>query len=69
MVKASENNPPHEAQRLNLQIDKAEYYLNWKPRWNFENTVARTISWYKNVNYLSNAREECLKDIYEYLNC
>jgi len=39
----------HEAGLLNLDIRKAKRVLGWKPRWNFEETVARTVEWYAAV--------------------
>jgi CDP-glucose 4,6-dehydratase len=40
----------HEANLLNLSIDKAERVLGWKPCWNFEETIKRTVTWYARVN-------------------
>jgi CDP-glucose 4,6-dehydratase len=37
----------HEARQLSLCIDKAINELGWKPVWRFEDTVERTVSWYK----------------------
>jgi CDP-glucose 4,6-dehydratase len=31
---------------LNLNIDKANRILGWRPVWDFEEAVARTVSWY-----------------------
>jgi CDP-glucose 4,6-dehydratase len=39
-------NGPHEAGMLRLSIDKASYRLGWRPVWDFEETVTRTIRWY-----------------------
>ena len=39
----------HEAGLLNLDIRKAKKILRWKPRWNFEETVAKTVEWYESV--------------------
>ncbi|MFN7874650.1 MAG: CDP-glucose 4,6-dehydratase [Pirellula sp.] len=42
---------PHEATLLHLSTKKAESILKWKPIWNFESTIQRTVSWYKrNLN-------------------
>lgn len=41
----------HEASLLNLTIDKAYHLLNWLPAWDFETTVLKTISWYKDNHY------------------
>jgi len=37
----------HEAGRLNLATDKAFHLLGWQPVWTFEETVARTVAWYR----------------------
>ena len=36
----------HEAQRLNLAVDKACHLLGWRPLWGFERTIAETVRWY-----------------------
>jgi CDP-glucose 4,6-dehydratase len=41
---------PHEAGLLNLSIDKARRTLGWRPAWDFETCVARTIDWYRQVD-------------------
>jgi CDP-glucose 4,6-dehydratase len=46
-VDRSDRDAPHEAGLLNLNIDKAQRVLEWKPVWNFEIAVARTIAWYR----------------------
>jgi len=40
----------HEAGKLNLSTDKAFHLLNWKPVWDFNQTVHETTSWYKKVS-------------------
>jgi CDP-glucose 4,6-dehydratase len=37
---------PHEARLLHLNCDKADQHLGWRPRWDFERTIAETVSWY-----------------------
>lgn len=37
----------HEAGRLGLSWDLAYHRLGWHPRWNFAETVERTVNWYK----------------------
>jgi CDP-glucose 4,6-dehydratase len=32
---------------LNLNIDKAHRVLAWRPVWDFEESVAQTVSWYR----------------------
>ncbi len=38
---------PHEASKLNLATDKAFHLLGWRPRWDFEETIRRTVNWYR----------------------
>lgn len=38
---------PHEAGRLNLAWDKAFHLLNWHPVWSFDETIHRTVHWYR----------------------
>jgi CDP-glucose 4,6-dehydratase len=37
----------HEAQLLHLATAKARQYLGWQPRWNFSETIANTVAWYR----------------------
>ena len=37
----------HEARLLNLATDKAHHLLRWQPVWPFEQTIARTVQWYR----------------------
>lgn len=64
----SHSSAPHEAGILQLNIDKAERELGWKPRWTVVQAVAQTAAWYK-VFYQtpgSSMREHCLADIAAY---
>jgi CDP-glucose 4,6-dehydratase len=45
----SNPNAPHEASLLNLSIEKAFHLLNWRPVWDFAETIARTAEWYAKV--------------------
>jgi len=38
---------PHEASRLNLAWDKACHQLGWQPHWDFAETIARAVNWYR----------------------
>ena len=40
----------HEATLLNLSIEKADRSLGWKPKWAFEETISKTVSWYDQVH-------------------
>ena len=39
-------NQPHEATLLTLSTEKASKLLNWKPKWDFDTCISRTIRWY-----------------------
>ena len=47
VIKADASNK-HEAGLLKLDINKTAHLLGWKPRVNFEDTLALTFDWYKN---------------------
>jgi CDP-glucose 4,6-dehydratase len=47
---ASNSEAVHEANLLHLSIEKAERVLGWKPLWNFEQTIAQTVTWYDQVH-------------------
>ncbi len=61
---------PHEAGLLRLAIDKARARLGWAPRWRFEETVRRTVEWYR-LFHAGAAKDElaalCRRQIREYL--
>ena len=62
----SDTNAPHEAGRLHLQIDKAHHQLRWRPHWEFDITVARTVAWYRAVHNGASALNCCLADLDAY---
>jgi len=39
-----------EAPLLSLAIDKAREALAWQPRWDFAQTLAQTVAWYREAN-------------------
>jgi CDP-glucose 4,6-dehydratase len=49
-INRSEAGAPHEAGRLNLTADKAFHLLHWESRWNFAQTLAATVSWYRTIH-------------------
>jgi CDP-glucose 4,6-dehydratase len=59
---ANVENPVHEANYLNLDSEKANKILNWKPCWDQESAVKETILWWKSQSEGS-ARSACHKDI------
>ena len=64
--KVCDANEPHEAKLLHLQIDKAHHRLGWNPRWDFKETVERTVKWYRTVERGGSAVQSCLEDIMHY---
>lgn len=56
-----------ESNMLNLDTCKARRYLGWSPVWAIGNTIAKTISWYKN-SAESDTAALCLCQINEYMN-
>jgi CDP-glucose 4,6-dehydratase len=59
-----------EAKTLRISIDKAVSGLDWKPRWGFTETIARTVQWYRAYYESSNGsmRRHSLEDIAAYEN-
>ena len=62
----SNDSAPHEAGLLHLQIDKAYHQLSWFPRWDFEQTLSRTVGWYRAVHEGCSPIECCLADLHAY---
>ena len=61
-------NKPYESRMLNLSIEKAINYLNWRPKWNFNETIEKTINWYKSVYDSKKSPLECsLNNLNEYM--
>ncbi len=59
----------HEANKLHLQVDKSFHLLGWKSKWNFENSVKRTVDWYYDFNQKSfSAYDLCARDIDSFIN-
>lgn len=62
-----EEKAPHEASLLMLSCEKARAELGWTPRWDFPETIRRTVSWYRDFSQGRPARELCLRDIRDYM--
>lgn len=62
------NNPnaQHEAKILMLDISKARFELEWKPKMNLESTVEMTVDWYKRYKG-TNVYDICTQHISKYL--
>ncbi|MBO7721995.1 MAG: CDP-glucose 4,6-dehydratase [Kiritimatiellae bacterium] len=68
-VDGSDPSAVHEAGLLNLDIAKAAAVLGWRPRWNFETTVSKTVGWYEAVRRGGDAAEVTRGQITEYCGC
>ena len=53
---------PHEAKLLSLAIAKAARVLGWRPRWDFEDSVQRTIEWYRKVSQAGGSSAQEMTD-------
>ncbi len=50
---------PHEAGKLNLATDKAFHLLGWKPAWGFDETIKKTVDWYReNAQFVADQKGE-----------
>jgi len=62
-------NQPHEAGLLKLDINKTIAKLGWRPRYNAETAIERTISWYKhyynNIGRMAEFTEDQIKGFLE----
>ena len=52
----------HEAEILNLDINKSVFKLGWKPRWGIEDAIYHTVEWYKAYG-IEDIYELCIKQI------
>nr|WP_315479643.1 CDP-glucose 4,6-dehydratase [uncultured Rhodoferax sp.] len=66
---ATEVNGPHEASLLQLDITKARTVLDFAPRWNLQQSVCRTMNWYRTLAQGSSAMDLCCADILAYEAC
>ena len=54
---AGDKNQQHEAKLLQLNCDKAQQELGWRPRWTVEKTFSATAEWYKGKMEGGNAED------------
>ena len=63
----SDPTQPHEANILRLAIDKALSQLPWRPQWHIEETLRRTVEWYRRYHEQGGSmREMSLRQIAAY---
>jgi len=55
----------HEANLLNLDINKSKHRLNWTPLWDIDEALQKTAEWYKCYKQ-ADIYELCIKQIEEY---
>lgn len=63
----SEQDVPHEANLLMLNINKAKSRLGWRPRLNVKQTIALTSDWYKRYK-TENVYDLCIEEIEKFLS-
>lgn len=56
----------HEVQNLSLNIELAKSELAWIPKWNLDQAIQHTLSWYKSHHSGSSAAELCAHQIKEF---
>ncbi|MCK4888505.1 MAG: CDP-glucose 4,6-dehydratase [Candidatus Aminicenantes bacterium] len=61
-------NEPHEATLLALDIGKAKKELNWSPKYNANEAVQETVSWYKSNLKNTDMFQECVSQINCYMD-
>jgi len=64
--KIDENLHPHEAGLLLLDSSKARKQLGWRSMWTLEQTLSRTIAWYKAYEAQEDMTKYCLAEISDY---
>lgn len=55
-----------ETKFLLLNNQKAKKKLKWRPLWNFETSIDKSIEWYKNYKNISELKKITKKQLYEY---
>ena len=57
---------PHEATLLKLDMSKASAILGWTPTWRLDTTLAKIIGWHKHWIEGADMRVECINEINEF---
>jgi len=58
---------PHEANFLKLDISKARTRLHWSPTWDLETTLARIVNWHRAWLSGEDMQARCLEEIDAYM--
>ena len=56
----------HEAQLLSLDNTKVKSETSWRPKWDFEMTIKKTINWHERFLQTDDALSLCLEDMDNY---
>lgn len=56
----------HEAKLLALDITKARFNLGWKPRWDIDKAIEKTVEWYKEYSN-EDVYRLCVKQIKKFI--
>lgn len=64
--KISDNPSLHETNVLKLDCMKAKTRLNWRPKWNLETALAKTVNWFKSYKNSQDMKLETLQQIEDY---
>ena len=60
--------PEDDPKQRKPSIQLAKDLLDWEPKWCFEKTVEKTVTWYKSYyNDKENALNYCIKDVEDFL--
>ncbi len=65
-VSSAENGAPKEASYLKLNSSKVKKVFGWKPVWNVEEAVKKTVEWYRAYYGKENMFDYTMKQIREY---
>jgi CDP-glucose 4,6-dehydratase len=65
VIQAMTTGKMHEANTLMLDTTKANSLLRWQPVWNYDETIRRTVRWYR--RYYEQAATDSTEDIQAYL--
>lgn len=57
---------PHEAKNLKLDSSKAKSLLGWRPRWNLQTALSKTLSWHHAWKQASDMSAISVQQIQEY---
>jgi CDP-glucose 4,6-dehydratase len=65
--KLENDNEPHEANFLKLDISKSKSKLDWSPVWGLDYTLSKIIDWHKSWINKKDMQIVCLKEIEQYV--